>query len=70
MKRQTQKDQSKPERVVITARADAELKGTFEQEAPLRGHTASQAYEIALKLGLPLYLKRHQKRFEPVKKAA
>lgn len=70
MTRRTQKQPTKTERDVISTRADVELKRTFEREARLRGHTASQAFELALKLGLPLYLKRHPKQFEPVKKAA
>jgi hypothetical protein len=71
MSRRTSKQaKTKPERDVISTRADVDLKRTFEREAPLRGHTASQAFEIALKFGLPLYLKRFPKQFEPVKKAA
>lgn len=62
--------ETKPERGVISARADLDLKRTLEREAPLRGHTTSQAAELMLKLALPLYLKRFPKQFERVGRAA
>lgn len=58
------------ERTVISARADVELKEIFEREGPIRGHSASQAIELALKLGLPRYLKKYPKQFERIGKAA
>ena len=57
-------------RTVISARADIELKESFEREAPLRGHTPSQAAEIALKLGLPIYLRKYRKQFQRIGEAA
>jgi hypothetical protein len=70
MRRRTKTKPTKPERTVISTRADLELKRTFEREAELRKHTTSQALELALKFGLPLYLKRYPKQFEPVKRVA
>ena len=55
--------------VIISGRTTAEMKAQIEGEAPLRGHTLSQAVGEILKLGAPLYFKRFRKTYERVKKA-
>lgn len=55
---------------VISARTDARLKDQVDEEAQLRGHTTSQAVEEIIKLGLPKYLKRFPRKYEPVSDAA
>lgn len=70
MSQDKKKQRSNPERAVLSGRTDLELKEQLEREAPLRGHTVSQAVEHAIKLGLPLYLKRFPKQYEAVSRAA
>jgi hypothetical protein len=50
----------------ISGRVEREIKQTIQDEAPLRGHTVSEAMDIILKLGLQPYLKKHPKKYEPV----
>jgi hypothetical protein len=60
-------EQSKiKETAVISTRTNPELKTTVDTEARLRGHTTSEAVEKMIKLGLPKYLKRFPRKFEPV----
>lgn len=52
----------------ITGRTDAEIKKRIEDEAPLRGHSASVAIDHILKIGLPIYLKEFPRTLKPVGK--
>lgn len=50
----------------ITGRTDEEIKKAIEDEAPLRGHTASVAIDHILKIGLPIYLKEFPRTLKPI----
>jgi hypothetical protein len=52
----------------ITGRTDAEIKKQIEDEAPLRGHSASVAIDHILKIGLPIYLEQFPRTMRPIGK--
>lgn len=53
-------------KVTICGRTEEETKEKIQQEAPLRGHTPSEAVDHILKLGMPLYLKQFPKVFRRI----
>ncbi len=68
MKDEPKKDGN--EKVISARLSDPALKRAVANEAELRGHTTSQAVEEIIKLGLPKYLKRFPRKFEPVNSEA
>lgn len=67
-KRGRRKDTAADEpRVGHSAKILPSLKTEIETEAPLRGHTASEATEHILSLGLPLYRRQFKPKYAPAK---
>lgn len=57
------------EKGIISARVDAAFKDAIKDDGELRGHTISEAVEIILKLGKPLYIKKYPQKYERVAQA-
>lgn len=50
---------------VITARTSEDVRETLEKEGALRGHSLSEAIDQSVRLGLPIYVKKVERKFDP-----
>lgn len=56
----------KEERRVVSTRIERRLCEMLREEAVLRGHTFAEALEKIISLGVPLYLKKYQRKYRRI----
>ena len=57
------------ERRVVSTRIEQRLRAMLHEEATLRGHTLAEALAKIIDIGLPIYLKRYPKRYQPIEES-